>query len=390
MLINGRKIMADTNENNLDMSLFQDQDLELNLELTPVDLTSIPNEEEEVEDNNVNPFTEEVEGTTSEEEVEEENNLSEDESSEVVAKEEGDEGEETQENSPIYSSFATVLSEQGLLPSVDLQSTEINSVDDLTTVLKTEIENQGKQYIIDKIGEDGYEALEKGISLTELQQFNDTTATLDAITNDTLQNDVELAKRIILQDYVNQGIDENRALRILNKSIDAGEDAVVEDAVESLESLKAFEQTRLAKVAEERQAQQAAYAEQQEKIDNDLKNSIYKNDEFLKGYKVNKGMQDKVYNSITKIVSTSPEGIAENKLMQQRRQDPVSFDTKLYYLYELTNGFEDFSKLVTKSTSKATTQLEKALRQNKFEQGGNPTFLDKESYGGIGSELVFD
>lgn len=394
MLTNGRNIMAENNENNLDMSLFQDQDLELNLELAPVDLTSIPSEEEEEE---VNPFLkqETITPEATEESVEEgdeteKEKLGEDESSEVVAEEEGPDEGESQDNSPIYSSFATVLSEQGLLPSVDLQNTDIKSVDDLTAVLKTEIENQGKQYVIDKIGEDGYEALEKGISLSELQQFNNTTTALESITTETLSNDGELAKRIILQDYINQGIDENRALRILNKSIDAGEDAVIEDAIESLESLKTFEQGRIAKVAEERQEQQAALVAQQEKIDNDLKNSIYKNDEFLEGYKVNKSMQDKVYNSITKIVSTSPEGIAENKLMQQRRQDPISFDTKLYYLYELTKGFEDFSKLVTKSTSKATTQLEKALRQNKFEQGGDPTFLDNESYGGIGSELVFD
>lgn len=386
--------MAKQENNNLDMSLFQDVDLELNLDLAPVDMSSIPSEDDDDESEGINPFADVIEddntsdGEESEEE-EEKNKLSEGEGPEVVAEEGDDEGED-QDNSPIYSSFATVLFEQGLLPSVDLQNTKIETVDDLTAAIKTEIGNQARQQLIDKVGQDGYEALEKGISLAELQTYNDTTSSLENITSETLQGDVELAKRIILQDYVNQGIDESRAMRILNKSIDAGEDAIVEDAVESLESLKVFERGRLQKIAEERQVQQAAFAAQQEKIDNDLKNSIYKNEEFIEGLKVNKSMQDKVYGSITKIVSTSPEGIAENKLMQQRRQDPISFDTKLYYLYELTNGFSDFSKLVTKSTSKATTQLERALRQNKFEQGGNPTFLDKESYGGIGSELVFD
>lgn len=385
------------NENNMDMSLFQDADLELNIDLPPIDMSSFPTEGEDAEGEEIDGLTisneepapappgEGEEGG----EQEEIDNLGESEGSEVVAEEEGQEGEESQDNSPIYSSFATVLSEQGLLPSVDLQETKIESVDDLTNAFKQEIESQVRQELINKVGEDGFEALEKGISLAELQTYNETTETLDSITPEQLEGNVELAKQIILQDYLNQGIDQSRATRILNKSIDAGEDAILEDALESLESIKTFEANRLAKVAEERVQQQAALAKEQEKIDNDLKNAIYKKDEFIEGYKVSKAMQDKVYNSITKIVGTSPEGIAENKLMQQRRENPIDFDAKLYYFFELTNGFTDYSKLVNKSTSKATTQLERALRQNKFESGGNPSFTDDpESYGGIGSELV--
>lgn len=378
--------MAKNNENNLDMSLFQDQDLELNLDLAPVDMSNIPTDDDEEEEQ------EEImtDNLNDESETDIEFSEGDDKDPEVVAEEEGEEGEESQDVSPIYSSFATVLYEQGLLPSIDLQTKEIKTVDDLTEAIKFEIESQAKQKLISKVGEQGYEALEKGISLAELQSYNETNSALENITSDSLSSNIELAKKIILQDYVNQGIDENRAMRILNKSINAGEDTVIEDAIESLQSLKAFEKVKLEKIAEDREAQQAAFAEQQEKIDNDLKNSIYKKDEFIEGLKVTKAMQDKVYNSITKIVSKSPDGIAENKLMQERRQDPIEFDTKLYYLFELTNGFKDFSKLVTKSTSKATTQLEKALRSNRFEQGGNPGFLDNESYGGIGAELVFD
>lgn len=367
-------------KNGLDMSMFEDADLELNLELPEIDFENQGDEEEEDIENPLNIDEE------SEEEVDD--NVSEDEDPEVVAEEEGLDEEEEESDSPLYSSFATVLQEQGLLPSLDLQNKKIETVDDLTEVIKFEIENQAKQRLVEKIGEDGFEALEKGISLAELQEYNNTTNALENITVESLENNIELAKKIILQDYINQGIDQNRAMRILNKSVDLGEEAVIEDAVESLQSLKAFEQTRLQKLAEEREAQQAAMLAQQEKIDNDLKNSIYKKDEFIEGMKLNKAMQDKVYNSITKIVGKSPDGIAENKLMQQRRQDPIDFDTKLYYLFELTNGFKDFSKLVTKSASKATSQLERALRSNKFEQGDNPTFVDKESYGGIGSELV--
>lgn len=380
------------NENVLDMSLFEDQELELNLDLPVMGFTEEPVPTppgEETEE------TKETKEETQEEETPPETtkNLSEEITPEVVAKEEGLDTEAGgQENSPnLYSSFATVLNEQGLLPSLDLQETKIETLDDLTVALKSEISNQSTNYLIDKLGQEGFDSLEKGVSVVELQQFNNNIQTLEGIDKTTLTNDIELSKKIILQDYMNQGMDERRAIRILNKSVDAGEDIVIEDAIESLTSLKEFETASMEKLAVTREQEALAYAANQEKIDNDLKNAIYNSDEYVKGQKVTKSMQDKVYKSITEIVSEN-DGVAENRLMAQRRKDPIAFDTKLYYLFELTNGFSDFSKLTIKSTSTAANKLEKALRSNRFELGGDPTFIDDSGndYEGVGTEIVFD
>lgn len=366
-------------EGEFDMGLFNDLDnLEINMDYNP-------EEEEEVIDE-VDENIEETEET--------EDNLDENESSEEVVEDEDleKEGESTDEDSSpnIYSSFASVLNEQGLLPSLNLEGdTKIETVDDLATAFKSEIDTQVKDYLLNKIGESGYDALEKGISLAEYQQYQDNVQTLDGITEDTLSADIELSKKIIYQDYLAQGIDEARATRLLNKSINAGEDAIVEDAVESLSSLKLSEAKRLESLAEERAEAAKLASAQQEKIDNDLKNSIYNNSEIIKGIKVNKTIQDKVYNSITKIVGKSPDGIMENQLMRDRREDPTAFDSKLYYLYEITKGFSDFSTIVRKSESKAASKLERDLRKTKFEDAGTPSYLtDPDSYGGIGSEIV--
>ena len=373
--------------NDLDMSLFANNEMELNLELDSDSLEGV-GEAQDADDSADSLPNELNTGQDSPGDTQ----LGEEVTPEDVAENEGaeEEGENQDDDSPnLYSSFATVLSEQGLLPSLDLQEKGIESLEDLTEVFKSEIANQSKQYLINQIGEDGLNALEKGVSLAELQQHNDTVATLDSISEESLEENVELAKKIILQDYMNQGMDENRAMRILNKSINLGHDVIVEDAVESLSSLKAFESKRLEGVAESKAAEQVVLDQEQEKIDNDLKNAIYNSEELVPGLgKVNKQMQDKVYQSITKIVGEN-NGVAENNLMQKRRENPIDFDTKLYYLFELTKGFEDFSKVISKSTSKASNQLEKALRTNKFSGGDAPAFLDdKESYGGIGTELV--
>jgi hypothetical protein len=368
------------NNDTLGMGLFDNaSNFEINLEADPADY----DDDDSAEDND---------GLSDDDDLNIDN-LNEDEGSEEVI-EEGDteEGEEIDEDSSpnIYSSFASVLSEQGLLPSLDLLGdTKIENVDDLSTAFKSEITNQVKQYLLDKIGEQGYDALEKGITLSEYQQHQDNIGTLEGIDDEALTGDVELSKKIIYQDYIAQGIDETRAMRLLKKSIDAGDETLLEDAKEALESLKIVEGKRLEKLSVERQASQQANDAAQEKIDNDLKNSIYNTSEIIKGVKLNKTIQDKIYSSITKVVGKNENGIMENQLMKDRRTNPVDFDTKLYYLYEITKGFSDFSKIVSKSESTAISKLEKQLRSNKFEGSGSPSFLsDPDSYGGIGSEIV--
>ena len=312
--------MADNTEE-FDMSLFDsDSELEINLDLNPEDLIDQEEQKDEEED---------------QDEPEIKDNLDEDDNNPEEVVEEEEDQEEGEDNSPnLYSSFATVLNEQGLLPSLDLDKNKVESLDDLTEVLKSEINNQVKEYLVNKIGEEGYEALEKGVSLAEYQEYQDNTQTLESITEESLEN-------------------------------------------------------RIQELQAQKQKQLQQQKELQEKIDNDLKNSIYNKKEFIEGVPVNKSIQDKVYNSITTIVGKSPSGVAENKLMRDRRENPIEFDSKLYYLYEITNGFKDFSKIITKSKTTASQQLEKQLRNQKFDTAGKPSFLeDPESYGGIGSELV--
>lgn len=386
------------------MSIFGSEGLELNMtpipEIDTEDITNLEDEPAEPADPIEEPAEEPAEPVQEGDAPEglddylKDNPDAEDESSEGVGEGEGEgEGDPEDVSPTIYSSFASVLSEQGLLPSLDLQDEDvkIETAEDLAEAFKNEINNQVKEYLITKVGSQGYEALEKGISLAEYQQYNDNVQTLESITEDTLAEDIELSKKIIYQDYVSQGISEKRAAAILKKSIDLGEEQLLEDAKASLESLKEVESKRIEQVALQREKEVELQKAQQEKIDNDLKNSIYNSKEFIPGMKLTKAMQDRVYNSITKVVGKTPNGVAENQLMRDRRENPIEFDSKLYYLYELTKGFKDFSKVISKSESTAVSKLEKELRKTRFQDNGKPAFLsDPESYGGVGSELVIE
>lgn len=289
----------------------------------------------------------------------------------------------------IYSSLTNILSEQGLLPDLDLNNTKVEDVDGLTAALKAQIDAQTKNFIVEKLGEDGYNAIEKGVSLSEYQQYQANMDTFSSITEDILSDDADLSQRIIYQDLLNQGIPEARAQRFLQRSIDSGADGLLEDARESLYSLKEYESRQLERVQQERaQAQQDAI-KQQEKLDNDLKNYIYGKEELIQGMKVSKGMQDKIYESMNKTVSVAEDGTRLNSLMAARQANPIEFDTKLYYMFELTKGFTDMSKINTKATSNSVSDLERAMRNQRFASDGRADYLtDPDSYdSGIGDQI---
>jgi|TARA_R110000822_G_scaffold152112_8_gene291351 hypothetical protein len=376
------------NNDELEMGLFGgDSDLELNFDVNPEDIAGFG--KPPVDDNIQNPPAPDADDKTQPGDNPDDINSTEDIDPESVSGDEDPEGGDDAISPNLFSSFASELHSKGVLPSLDLDTAKIEDTEGLATVIKGEIDAQAKNYIISKIGEDGYDALEKGISLAQYQQHTNTVDTLNSITDEGLAEDLDLAKRVILQDYINQGLTEVRAKRILQKTIDLGEEAVLEDAKESITSLKVYEENRIQseKVAATQRNADAVQA--QEKIDNDLKSAIYTKKSIIEGMTINKTIQDKVYKSITQVVGESPDGVMENKLMQDRRENPIEFDSKLYYLYEITKGFSDFSTITTKASSKAASDFEKALRQTKFEGSGSPGFTqDRDSYDGLGTELV--
>lgn len=299
----------------------------------------------------------------------------------------GEEDENNEENesdvdsSPnLYSSISNVLFEQGIIPSLE-SSENIKTSDDFVGALKKEIDIQAEQRLEEYL---------QNLDLNKIASSRKAQIELSNIDEDYLKENIDVAKDIIFRDYINQGLSEERATKLLRKTIDLGEDMVIEDAIESAQSLKEFE-------ARSEQQERARYSQQleqqakeQESINNSIKNTIYGSKEVIVGLPNTKALQDRVFKSMTEVVSKNPEtGEMQNKFMQSRSLNPIEFDTKMYYLYELTNGFTDMSSISKTVTSKAVKNLEKVLRKTRFEDNGTPGYLqDPDSYGGIGSELV--
>ena len=358
--------MEDDNE--LGMGLFEgNQELNFNFAIPEDD-----NTDEEENDDNTN-----VDDTTLEN-----NNHVEDDSSEEVDEEdvedEGSEGSESSSN--LYSSLAAFVHEQGLLPSLDIDLKDIKSADDFANVFNKELDIQAELRLNDYLA--NLDLNKIGIAKQEIKDLN----TLNV---DILKNDIDLAKRIIYDDYLNQGLDEKKANRMLNRLIDLGEDAILEDAEESLESLKEFKAREIERETQSYKERLEADKIQQAKLDEQMKKTIYESKDLIAGLKPNKTLQDKVYKSINDIVGKSPDGTFENKFMKERRENPLEFEIRMYHFYELTNGFKDLSKISTTAKSSAVKDLEKIARQTKLKDNGTPLWQqDANTYSNFSGHVL--
>ena len=358
--------MEDDNE--LGMGLFEgNQELNFNFAIPEDDNT----DEEENTDNI------DVEDTTLEN-----NNHVEDDSSEEVDEEdvedEGGDGGESSSN--LYSSLAAFVHEQGLLPSLDIDLKDIKSADDFANVFNKELDIQAELRLNNYL--ENLDLNKIGVAKQEIKDLN----TLNV---DILKNDIDLAKRIIYDDYLNQGLDEKKANRMLNRLIDLGEDAILEDAEESLESLKEFKAREIERETQSYKERLEADKIQQAKLDEQMKKTIYESKDLIAGLKPNKALQDKVYKSINDIVGKSPDGTFENKFMKERRENPLEFEIRMYHFYELTNGFKDLSKISTNAKSSAVKDLEKIARQTKLKDNGTPLWQqDANTYDNFSGHVL--
>lgn len=297
-------------------------------------------------------------------------------------RDEGDNSEEDEASSSnLYSSIAGVLQEQGLLPSLNLESDKVESIDDFVNIFKREA---------DSIAQSKVDEIINNLDLEKIASHKININNLSEITNDMLANDINMAKRLIREDYINQGFDQAKVDRLVNRLSTLGDDAILEDAAESLSSLKAF---NARKIEEERDAYQAfleKQAKELEESDARIKKHIYEKDDLIDGLKPTKAMRDSVYKSITEVVGKDPQGNLENQFMKDRRENPVEFETRMYYMYTLTNGFKDFSKLIAPAKSSAISELEKAFKKSRqSSDNGLPAWAqDPDSYGGQGDFIL--
>ena len=359
-------------------------------ETTETETQKTPSEEEE---NN-----KEQEETTEVTSVEDLFNTEESES--VGSEDEHKEKEDTQSKkagSPnTYSSIAKAFADEGIFP--DLEDDEVEKIDSAES-LRAAIDKQiqagldEKQKRIDQ-------ALNYGVEASEIKKYEQTLNYLDSLKDDVITAEdtqgENLRKQLIYQDFVNRGYNKDRALKMVERSFNAGTD--IDDAKEALKSNRDFFQDEYDSLIEEAKKTQEKEEINRKEQAEKLKKSILEDKKFFGEIEVDKTTRQKVFDNISKPVWKDPETGEYYTALQKYEMDNHSdFMKNVGLLFTLTDGFKSLDKLVKgkvkKEVGKGLKGLEHVLNTTSRDSNGNLKFVsgiqeDPESF--IGKGIKFD
>jgi len=296
---------------------------------------------------------------------------------EVTAEyEEEDDPEKSPEGgNALLHSFTSALVEAGVLTGVDPSKLKIKDFAELNEMLTAEARKREFEGLNEK--QKAYlEALRTGIPHEEVSSNIETLDYLEKISQEDIETNAELRKTLIYNSFLKKGFDKDKAAKYTSRSIQMEED--IADALEAKALLIDEEKALVARKKEEALKQKELAEKQESQVIEDLKKRVYDIDkEVIPGFKPNKQIADKVFKSMTEIVGKTDDGRPLNALMKARMENPIEFEHKLHYLFQITDGFKDFSYLKRVSKSRAVEEFEANLaKSSNFGGGMTPSYID--------------
>lgn len=284
-------------------------------------------------------------------------------------------------NTNFYSSIATALRDEGILPDLDDDSLKnIKDPEDFAQAIEKQVQARldEKQKRIDQ-------ALNYGVEVSQIKQYENTISYLDSLTEDDISDESEqgetLRMRIIMQDYLNRGFSRERAERETKKSFAAGTD--LEDAKESLIGNKEFFSKSYQDLIEEAKRNDESVLNNQKKQKEELKKSLLDSNEVFDGVQIDKNTRQKIWDNLTKPVYKDSDGNYYSSIQKYEMDNKIDFMKKLGVLFTLTDGFKDIDKLVGQKVQKekrrSLRELENTLKSNSIVHGGQLEFLGGSS-----------
>lgn len=294
-----------------------------------------------------------------------------------------------------YSSIAKAFADEGIFP--DLEDDEVEKIDSAES-LRAAIDKQiqagldEKQKRIDQ-------ALNYGVDNSEIKKYEQTLNYLDSLKDDVITAEdtqgENLRKQLIYQDFVNRGYNKDRALKMVERSFNAGTD--IDDAKEALKSNRDFFQDEYDSLIEEaKKTQEKEEIDRKEQAEK-LKKSILEDKKFFGEIEVDKTTRQKVFDNISKPIWKDPETGEYYTALQKYEMDNHSdFMKNVGLLFTLTDGFKSLDKLVKgkvkKEVGKGLKGLEHVLNTTSRDSNGNLKFVsgiqeDPESFIGKGIKL---
>lgn len=265
-------------------------------------------------------------------------------------------------NSPL-SSLANALFKDGVLTNLKEEEIKtIKTADDFAAVFEKEIQSR-----IDEKARRIDEALNLGVEPSEIKKNENLIQYLNGISEDIIKEETEQATQLrmnlIVQDFMNKGFTQERAIKEANKSIAAGSD--IDDALEALESNKTHFNKQYSDLINAAKKEQEEYKQTIIQRDTEVKENILKNEKLFADMNVTPAIRKLAVENIQKPVYTDKEGNKFSAIQKYEKENPVDFLSKVALFYTITDGFTNIDKITNntkgKIKSKALNELAGSL-----------------------------
>lgn len=293
------------------------------------------------------------------------------------------------QNNDLFFSIAKALRDEGVFPDLDDETLKgVKGASDFRKLfddrVKLEFDERARRL---------EDALNGGATTDEMKAYNQSMNTLGILNNENFINTLsaegdegEKARRqIMLTDYINRGFSEERANKMIEKSIADGTD--IEDAKEAYTACKNYF-TRQVNDFQNMFNQRAEQARKEnEAMATSIKDMVEKGD-FFGGLKVDKVTRQKAYENITKPVVKLKDGRVLTELQKYQMEHPKEYAANMGILYTITNGFKDMEKIVKgkvkEGMKKGFAELESVINNTRRNSDGvlnlaNDAFDDDRS-----------
>lgn len=298
---------------------------------------------------------------------------------------EGSDNDGGDDSSPLVP-YAKLLVDEGILPNLNLDEFD-GTAEGLKEAMNKEIHSGIEAYKaslpedVKKII-DGYEV---GVPLEKLLELNKEKLNVSTIKESDIINNEELQKEIVRKYFKKTTrFSDKKIEQNIERLSDIGE--LEAEALSNITELKALVEEEEAKAIEDAKRREEEYQEQLRKYWEEFDKKLEAADEIIPGLKVTKTIKQKIITNLSTAVATDQNGNPVNKIAYYRSKHPQEFELYLNYLFEVTNGFSDFSVLSKGGKKAAIAELEKAARNldvNKTKRAVPRNVSDPDTITGI-------
>jgi hypothetical protein len=285
---------------------------------------------------------------------------------------------EESEESEIYKVFANTLKDEGVLSESTLEEFD-GTIEGLMSAMGKEIELEVTNYkeSLPDVIKDLIDNYEEGVPLDRLIESKSRQIEYSNITEDSLEDNLDLQKQILKNNLLSKGIKEVKADKMIRTFEDTGD--LFDEAKDALSELKEQTAEYEQQLKEQTKKHQEETKKRNAEIISGIEKTIDSTTEIVPGIKLTAKERKELFSMMTKPVGTDERGNPINKVMQVRSQDPVKFDMILNEMLRLGAFEGKWDKIVKTAKTEATKQLANVIQSsgNKFTAG-----KDKISTGG--------